>query len=423
MTVGKEDTGTRREIGEFLTKFVELHVETEQMKNSARSSRRNIAILKPQIPIGAGPSAGWFGGNAALPEGMAWPERDGKRLLFVGQIDLAALPPDIWSGAGPRSGWLGIFLPADGSLEPTALHFDGPLVEAMSPHHLNASWTRIYDFKSTRSWMLPKWPLVVETRPGNEQQEADAAEAVESTLSPSLLDPAYHPFDRETVSLLCKALAEAVTGLAQHVVRSPAMKKMRPTDAMWFERQRPLILDTFVRFFEVEGRMRAAREFDADRIAGFIDDLAELDAYDVQYPRNDEEGYCDLVLRETKLLDRQPKLSNLRLWWDIYEAGLTSHAIKAYTSNPASLPAPLRDRLEKTWKNETRNGLAAMGHAPMGHIYTPHGPDSPNEVLLELHTSTLAGWIWGDCYSLVLLINRDALRRGDFSAVTFDITN
>ena len=64
-----------------------------------------------------------------------------------------------------------------------------------------------------------------------------------------------------------------------------------------------------------------------------------------------------------------------------------------------------------------------MGHAPVGHIYTPHGPDSPNEVLLEIHTSNITGLIWGDCYSLVLLIDRQALRRGDFSKVTFDITN
>ena len=64
-----------------------------------------------------------------------------------------------------------------------------------------------------------------------------------------------------------------------------------------------------------------------------------------------------------------------------------------------------------------------MGHAPMGHIYTEHGPDSPNEVLLELPTSKLMGWIWGDCYSLVLLIDRERLRRGDFSAIQFDITN
>jgi uncharacterized protein YwqG len=48
---------------------------------------------------------------------------------------------------------------------------------------------------------------------------------------------------------------------------------------------------------------------------------------------------------------------------------------------------------------------------------------SPNEVLLEIQTSNLVGWIWGDCYSIVLLIEREALRRGDFSNVAFDISN
>jgi len=33
-----------------------------------------------------------------------------------------------------------------------------------------------------------------------------------------------------------------------------------------------------------------------------------------------------------------------------------------------------------------------MGHAPMSHSYTEHGPDSANEVLQELPTSELTGW-------------------------------
>jgi hypothetical protein len=287
----------------------------------------------------------------------------------------------------------------------------------------DADWTRIFDFKEPATFALPKWPLIVETRPGNALHDSDAPRATESPEQCTLVDPAYHPFDRQTVSLLCTALEEAVTRLARDIVRFPAMKKLRPADATWFEGKRAEVLDTFVRFFEIEGRMRSEGKTDPATIASFIGELADLNAYRKEYPRTDGDGYAELILEETKLLDWQPKGSDLKFWWLLYEAGLTHHAIKAYTSTPTDLPTALRERVEAKWRSETHDGLAAMGHAPLGHMYTPHGPESPNEVLLEIHTSKIAGFIWGDCYSLVLLIDREALRRGDFSNVTADITN
>lgn len=419
----RKNIQSKKDVSKFLTGFIDHHVETERMKASARASERPVAILKPQIPIGKGPSAGWFGGNAALPKDMPWPEQDGQKLLFVGQINLAALPRDLWSGLGPRSGWLGIFLPGQGQFKPTLLHFDDPLVEVTPPPPNSADWTRIHDFDEPKTFALPKWPIIVESRPGNELHGADARSSKNDQSTGDLSDPAYHPFDQKTVALLFACLDEAVTFMARQIIRFPAMKKLRPADAAWFERQKPIVFDTFVQFFEIEGRMRSTREFNEGVITRYIEELKNLDAYDFEYQRNDGEGYCELLLRETKLLDSQPVRSSLRRWWHRYEAGLTNHALKAYTSDPVSLPSVLSERLEAAWRRETSFGFGAMGHAPRGHIYTPHGPDSPNEVLLELHTSKLTGWIWGDCYSLVLLIDRAALHRGDFSSVTFDITN
>lgn len=64
-----------------------------------------------------------------------------------------------------------------------------------------------------------------------------------------------------------------------------------------------------------------------------------------------------------------------------------------------------------------------MSHPPKGFIYTPYGPSSPNEVLLELPTSDLLGWIWGDAYSVVLIIARNDLANGKFDNIIVDITN
>ena len=408
---------------ELLRAFIGYQQETEQMKEAARSSARTAAILRPQIPLGEGQSVGWFGGNAKLPEGMAWPEQDGEKLLFLGQINLAALPKDLWSGLGPRAGWLAFFAPGAGDFTPRAIHIDEALVETEAPLPNRASWTRIFNFKEPKSFALPRWPLILETIPGDALHQDAAPTRQGHGRSATLLDAAYHPFDRATTELLLRTLGEGVTRMAREIVRFPAMKKLRPEDAAWFQDQQPIILKTFVRFFEFEGNLRATNHYDAGTIASFIDALGELDAYDIQYMRDDVSGFAELVLRETKLLYLAPPGSGARQWWDQYEAGLTNHALVAYTKDPTKLPAPLRTRLEAHWRDLSSWGLGLMGHAPMGHIYTEHGPDSPNEVLLELPTSELMGWIWGDCYSLVLLIDRERLRRGDFSEIQFDITN
>lgn len=424
----KKKANEKLQAAEFLTGFLKHHSDTEHMKEAARASERSVVILRPQIPIGSGPSGGWFGGKAMLPDGMAWPEHEGQKLVFLGQINLAALPQDLWSGLGPRSGWLGIFLPGDGNgnveFKPRVLHFDGALVEAaVSPLPNNAGWTRSHNFDEPQTFALPRWPFVIETQPGDTLHNSETPSLQKGPDQTSLLDPAFHPFNQKTVSLLFSALDEGVTRLAREVVRFPSMKKLFPADADWFEQQKPIILKTFVQFFEIEGRMRAKYEFTSTEIAEYIGELAQLNAYDMQYPRNDDEGYAELILRETKLLEWQPDRSDLRHWWNRYDQGLTNHALNAYTSDPTSLPEPLRTRVENKWRYDACDGLGAMGHAPIGHIYTPHGPDSPNEVLLEIHTSNLTGWIWGNCYSLVLLIKREALRRGDFNDVMFDITN
>ena len=114
---------------------------------------------------------------------------------------------------------------------------------------------------------------------------------------------------------------------------------------------------------------------------------------------------------------------SLPLWWDGYTSRLYWQSVHAYTKDPASLPPALRERMERIWLHETQGFHGAMGHAPAGHIYTPHGPDTDTEVLLELPTSRMQGWIWGDAYSTVLLIKRKALSQGNFADIAVDITN
>jgi hypothetical protein len=77
-----------------------------------RSKERELsARLRLIVPIVAGEDyRSWLGGCPHLPDPFSWPQRDGKPLHFLGQIDCAALPPGIWGGLGPRTGWLAFFV-------------------------------------------------------------------------------------------------------------------------------------------------------------------------------------------------------------------------------------------------------------------------------------------------------------------------
>lgn len=413
----------KRKLQKFLGDIVDTHVETENMKDSARASMLPAAILKPQIPIDNNASVGWFGGRPALPEDVAVPEKDGEKLVFLGQINLSKIPKDIWSGLGPRSGWLAFFLPEKWPPKPTVLHFKEPLNEVSAGDAHKAEWTRIHDFKEPRQYLLPRWPVNIELIPGNELHSISIPNTIQREYPGSLLDTAYYPFNVEMKALLLRCLSECIINVTKNIIRFPQIQKLRAEDAAWFEQQRLNMLSTFERFFELEGLINADRQISEEHVAEWVEQLSKLSICDYQYLRNDKEGYCELNLSESKLLDKQPDWSQHGRWWQKYCDGLASHARKEYTSETNVLPTKLRERLENVWKTETPLGLGIMGHAPKGHIYTPHGPDSPNEVLLELHTSRLAGWIWGDCYSVVFLIKRSDLEKGDFSSIMFDITN
>ena len=354
---------------EMLTKFFNHHIKTETMKTDARASARPIVKLMPQIPIGGGSSAGWFGGKAALPENMVWPERNGEKLLFVGQINLEALPKGLWSGLGPRQGWLGIFLPSQWPYQPMLMHFDGPLVEVTPPIPPNAAeWARSFDFKEPQTFALPRWPVVLDSMAGNELHISESDSFSQERQHGSISNPAYYPFNQDTVSLLFNCLEKSVTRLTRQIIRFPEMKKLRPADEAWFKRQKPIMLNSFARFFEVESRMRTSRQFDENATLYLINELQTVAACTFKYVRDDKEGYCDLELSETNILDLPPDPMNPH-WWHQYNAGLTNHALKAYTTNPNLLPVPLRQRLESAWQKETPFGLGTMGHAPVGHIY------------------------------------------------------
>ena len=85
--------------------------------------------------------------------------------------------------------------------------------------------------------------------------------------------------------------------------------------------------------------------------------------------------------------------------------------------------AVLHERLVRVVNalGDAQREMGAMRDIPDGYV---HDFSVGSEVaLLQLKTSHLMNWIWGDTYDLVLTLPKTDLARGDFGRVKVQITN
>ena len=125
--------------------------------------QRQGARLRPIVPLAAGEDyRSWLGGSPHLPDPFSWPQRDGKPLHFLGQIDCAALPGDIWGGLGPRTGWLAFFVGMT-----TRLCAEVIYAPKLGPKRTPPAKSRFYFLPSMPGAVpevydeVPKWPVEV----------------------------------------------------------------------------------------------------------------------------------------------------------------------------------------------------------------------------------------------------------------------
>ena len=330
----------------------------------------------------------------------------------------------------PRKGWLAVFLTDEGAFQVRVLHVDGAVAERQGPGPQSAGWARHVQWKSPRIFHLPQWPVTIEERGGTTLHQPVDSDTVpvdrerRATIQLKLNDPAFLPFNKDTLAYLREKIGAELVKQARTACNLSMTERLRPADRRWFEQQKTIAMQSLQRFFEIEESLQTTSPFDIDRLVEAMTDLIDLPTYEYVYDRDDADGFRELRYRPSKLCDPLSfgRIST-RDWWTRFQVELGWHAVVAYTRDPTALHSPARTRFEDEWRAESRGCFAGMGHAPVGHIYTPHGPGTPNEVLLELPTSNLVGWIWGDCYSLVLTIDREDLRRDDFSKMSLDITN
>jgi len=413
----------------LLRGIIDNEVMTARMQDEAVENAGPSVSLIPMLPSQGVEQVGWFGGAPRLPKATAWPDIEGTPLCFVAQIDLAKLPQNIWSGVGPRTGSIAVFIHPDMAAV-KVLHVEGDLLRRKGVSPAQTRWFRNSFGETPKTGAhFPQWPVALEEHVG----ALPAPSGYPSGTAPGFPDPfenerlrlshpAYQPFDTESLAFLLEHAEEELTRRMASISAFLTDKKLKDDtrDALVDLEQK--VSQSRATFEEIKKELLPCLQtFNLNTVSARMPAFDQLDVGNLRYQTNDADGYAVIEVQDAKLTDPFEE-NDLRFSY-LYLHRLKTAAMTAYLDDPASLSPEARDRFETMWSFEALHDRGGMSHPPKGFIYTPYGPSSPNEILLELPTSDLLGWIWGDMYSIVLAIPRDDLAKGDFGSVIADITN
>ncbi|THK36479.1 DUF1963 domain-containing protein [Ensifer sp. MPMI2T] len=418
----------------------------EMMKANERP--KPFVRLVPKVPIlpGAAPRS-WFGGKPSLPAGTEWPTCDGKPAAFLAQIDCSSLPADLWDGAGPRSGWLSFFLGYEnGSLAAKILHTQSPGAPVQAPSLIDFDWLYLrerpsWDWTSLARKDVPQWPVDVVwvsfkeedplVRP--KRDDDNNPRFVRYRTGFDLNEPGWKPFDwattllmldtatahaRETIRRQRKYLEGATRNLEQ-LSTNPGRYGDPDAARKQAEDQAARAIESASAWKTCLPQVEALRAEVAAEAASrpfsevLVDDLIATLAAMTMPDRNREQ------IAQAFPTVCPPQAS--ALWLTDWATLAQHHATHLYAADPRALPPAWREKVEEQAAFDAQREMGAMREVPDGYVHEfAMGSDV---TLLQLPTSHLMNWIWGDTYDLVLTAPRADLVLGEFGRVKVQITN
>lgn len=453
------DEGGRATIGAMLDAMA-TGVVREADRIEARGSGTVAVRLVAQIPPRTDEArTSWLGGRPRLDPGARWPEIREVPGDFLGQIACADLPRDLWDGLGPRQGSLAFFIhPRDGDIAVVPVAEDG---EPMDPPHppdaggsffAPAGGLRFGDLMPFTRHAFPEWPVdlvavgpeapgAADDAPGDDDDPAHRLHRAGYDIA----DPAFHPFDwalmRAMVDILAMRIerfwrevdgpspidtqrASVERRLAQHDAgtRDPLGREglvaMRDTlDALHAatDAARAANREARARAEEIVAIVRdsAGRlSFSASDAAAVMEALRAIRWTKVNR-KPDPEGRPGAELVERLTLPLTEHHPDAPLWVHDYLAIWFDHAKHAYAADPAALPAAARARFEPWARELAAREMPGIGHVPRRYV-RDYDADS-HATLLELPSSGLMSWSFGDTDPLVL-----TMRKADLAAGRWD---
>lgn len=384
------------------------------------------ARLSPAVTPG-GRLAGFFGGAPELPDGIAYPvDRHGDEMGFIAQIDCSALPDLLWSGVGPRTGYLRFFFPLrwrGGEPWPYVLHTQERGARRPGPSLGRAEWFRSpmgHRIASARS-ETPRWPLVIEALPGDADPMSEYRLG-HHPLAPDPRDisqfdlsrPDYRPWAVPVLDNVLR-VAHGALALRREALDNRFSRSVPETPASVTYRR---LLDRTLE------ELRALREEVASGACDLNTGFARFAAIEV--PElvwiEDETGGARRQALGPAYGAADPPVHVYSGRYTLRDALFDIERF-AFVEGPGVLPAPVRERLEREFTFFAAYERFGMGHIPKTRYTSAPIGDDRYEVLLEVPSSKLAGWCFGDVDRICYLIPREDLKAGDFSRVMLDVSS
>lgn len=443
-------------------------VRHEARMISARGKEPVSVRLVPQAPIRGGDADGWLGGAAQLPPGANWPKIDDAPLQLLAQVHCAALPAGLWGGLGPRQGWLAIFIePFTWAVR--VLHFAeaGPLTlgPALPPNSNIVGYDmRVKPGKTSLIQAIPRWPVdivaVVDGKADPRREGRSQIQHERYNQRHDIGEPALAPFDWPSAQTMMEM---AIAGVTRSIPQKPAphlepaalaQSEAKIAESVANGASADSLLEQKIQLDELRA-MAAAREYAATNgpvilrrledlkaridvmaaqtpfsAASIAPALAELRGMNWQWKSVPPHGREGRKLSVQERFDEGVKLLTLpltthdpeaTLWVYDFEVYRLDRAKHAYATDRDLLPEALRADCEDIWRDRAAHEMGGMGHTPWGYV---HEFDSGKEVtLLELPSSGLMNWQFGDMNSLVLTMTKADLAAGAFGRVKMRVSN
>jgi|GEM_PF-3197462 len=409
---------SNREAKQLIADMVEFNLkvlahDVPEMACHASPVRLKLAMTEEEC---AG-SRSWIGGNPSLPDDVPWPELEGAPANFYAQVNCAELPDGIWGGLGPKEGWL-CFFASRGHLSKVAvlhtLELGKERQAPVPPAHYDGirnQRPRLAEMTGDTAKLAPRWFLVptpVDTNlepdyqnnwPARDKRREWKRDFWKNTFSPTRCPPP----DREAAIVLIESFQTYLERQLQPDWRA-AIERSDPTGARLaaFDRAKG-------RFDELAGDYRSELEggsFRFESARAFSEALMTIDTSG-WWNANAKVKPEVLGLHETPVQD----------YFDFLETDLRVR----YRDDPSSMPEPYRSDFFEYWR------ICACGEAPfMGGV--PHEGFVYSRIenpvfLLELPSSDLLGWYFGDLYSMAFFIRLEDFEQRNWEAAWGDVAN
>lgn len=451
-------------------------VKQVQHENDMIEARGKEAVsvrLAPQIPIrDFDRPRSWLGGSPMLPADVAWPEIDGKPAYFLAQICCADLPADLWGGLGPRQGWLTFFIHPENCEMRLLLATEQGEPRQSAAMEAN-SWfapahgLRHGKLEAKAVHAFPQWPIdiVAVTLGGPDPRQEGRADILHEQYRQGydLASPAQQPFDWPSTCLMVDmglqairertkdgdsvaASARAQNLISQHQLNlEKAIKDGTPEDRIvelrltlaeiseGAELSRQNIATAqdatprLARLAEHTRSLASTTPFSPEIIAPIIAEMHAVGWVFKHVPpfyRDGQKLSPQVRAKEGVHLVNHPMTTHDPLssfWVHEFEAIRFDWAKHAYCKAQESLPPVIRSHYERTWKDVAAHEMAGMGHVPFNYV---HQFDEQTDVtLIELPTSGLMSWMFGDVDNLVVTMKKADLAAGNFTALTVQVSN